>query len=457
MKRPEARLLRAVERLADAEPEQRLRVVRRLTEPQKRELDESWPAWRHEGQAAPADSVRELASDAGDGSGRPRSWRTWLLMAGRGFGKTRAGAEWVSEIARRQGDLRIALVGATVDDVHKVMIEGQSGLRAVAATGEPVEWTVSAGRLTFASGAQAFVYSGENPEKLRGPEHHFAWCDEIAKWRYPDAAWNNLQLGLRLGRHPRVLVTTTPRPAALLKRLVGTAAVTRGRTADNLNIHPSFLEEMIRLYGGTTIGRQELDGELVEDWEGAMWTRALIEECRTEAAVDGDFLKRVVVGVDPPASTGGTCGIVACGVGRDGLAYVLGDHSVSGLSPDGWARVVGFAAELYSADRVVAESNQGGDMVESVLRSADVALPVKPVHARFGKGKRAEPVAVLFARGKARFAGAFPELEDELCGLTLGEDYGGRTSSPDRADAMVWALTELMLGKPPPEPRVRRL
>ncbi|HWH16956.1 MAG TPA: terminase family protein [Allosphingosinicella sp.] len=452
MKAEEVRLLRAVERLARLDPEERRWAVARLTEPQKRALNEFWPAWAHEGQQEPPEAGAEK--------------RVWLLLAGRGFGKTRAGAEWVSQVAREQGGARIALVGATLDDVRKVMIEGRSGLIAVAGTGETIDWTPSTGRLVFPSGAEAFAYSGENPEKLRGPEHHFAWCDEIAKWRYPDAAWDNLQLGLRLGKRPRALVTTTPRPIGLVRRLIASGAVTRGRTADNPHLAPSFVEEMSEAYGGTRLGRQELDGELVEDVEGALWTREMIERCRAPSTTAfgggpppraGEDMRRVVIGVDPPASAGGTCGIVACGLGADGTGYVLGDHSVRGLSPEGWARTVAYAAELHGADRVVAESNQGGEMVESVLRSADVALPVRPAHARYGKGRRAEPVAILFVKGKAKLAGAFPELEDELCGLTLGNGYEGPGTSPDRADAMVWALTELMLGKAAKVPRIRML
>ena len=254
-------------------------------------------------------------------------------------------------------------------------------------------------------------------------------------------------LGLRLGRGARALITTTPRPIGLLRRLVGApdVAKTNGRTQDNDFLEPDFLAAVTDRYGGTRLGRQELDGELIEEVEGALWTRALIEKCRASAP---ETLTRVLIGVDPPVSASGdACGIVACGLGGDGLGYVLGDHSVSGLSPEGWARAVVGAAETWEADRIIVETNQGGEMVESVLRSVDCALPVKPVRARFGKAKRAEPVSAQFARGKARFAGAFPELEDELTGLTGGGGYEGPGRSPDRADAMVWAMAELLLGR----------
>jgi len=412
-----------------------------MSMPELRSLFEHWPSWAHRGQMPPGGS-----------------WRVWLMMAGRGFGKTRAGAETVSEAARRDGCLRIALVGATPGEVERVMIEGDSGLLAVARTGEEPVYVRSKARVTFSSGATAFVYSGANPEALRGPQHHFAWCDELAKWAYPEAAWDNLMMGLRLGDDPRALVTTTPRPIALLRRLMNAPGLTstRGRTDDNLNLADEVRRDLYDRYGGRRLGRQELDGELIDDVEGALWTRTLIESSRSGTST-GE-MKRVVLGVDPPASAeGDACGIVACGLGEDGIGYVLGDHSVRGLSPEGWARAVAAAAELWGADKVVAECNQGGEMVESVLRGADVALPVKSVHARFGKGRRAEPVATWFERGKAKFAGAFPELEDELAGLTIGGGYEGPGRSPDRADAMVWAMTELLGKKERPMPRVTQL
>jgi phage terminase large subunit-like protein len=230
----------------------------------------------------------------------------------------------------------------------------------------------------------------------------------------------------------------------------------RGRTGDNLNLPPSFLADVTERYGGTRLGRQELDGELIEDFEGALWTRDMVEQGRAEKR-DCPSFSRVVVGVDPPASASGdACGIVVCGLGADGIGYVLDDRSAQGLSPEGWAREVVRAAEDWEADLVVVETNQGGEMVESVLRGVDSALPVRPAKARYGKSKRAEPVSALFARGKAKFAGAFPELEDELCGLTGGGGYEGPGRSPDRADAMVWAMAELLLGERA-EPRIRRL
>jgi phage terminase large subunit-like protein len=427
--------------LALSAPEERRYFVDNAKGRVMRTLWEGWDIWAHEGQEIPL----------GD-------WRVWLMMAGRGFGKTKTGAEWVSSLARADGKLRIALVGATLQDVAKVMVEGKSGLIRTAHMDEDVIWVPSRGTLTFASGAMAFAYSGEDPEKLRGPEHHFAWCDELAKWRYPDAAWNNLMLGLRLGDEPRTLVTTTPQPLPLLRQLIDEESthLSRGRTRDNRYLPDAFVEAAVAAYGGTRIGRQELDGELIEDAEGALWTRTLIEASR--AGPGEEEYRRVVIGVDPPASSSGdACGIVAVGLGGDGVAYVIGDHSMAGLSPEGWARRVAEAYAVHQADRVIAENNNGGDMVESVLRGAALNLPVKRAFATRGKTARAEPVAALFEKGRAKFAGAFPELEDELAGLTTGGGYQGPGRSPDRADAMVWAMTELMLGKEAQAPRVRGL
>ena len=418
-------------------------------------------AARRRGAAAPAQARcprRSCGRSWRNGRGRriaaksePKGdWRVWLLMAGRGFGKTRAGAEWVSARARADKGAKIALVGATLEDVRKVMIEGNSGLIAVARTGEAVAWSPTLGVATFSSGAQAFAYSAAAPLKLRGPEHHFAWCDEIAKWAYPDATWDNLMLGLRVGERPRVVVTTTPRPMPLLHADHGDwsgPSVTGGRHDDNVHLSADFLAAVRGMYHGTRLGRQELDGELFDDVENALWPRALIEKCRSKPVARED-LARVVVAVDPPASeSGDACGIVVAGLGTDGRGYVLADASVDGMSPEGWAAAVARAAEAWAADRVVAEGNNGGAMVASVLRAAEHALPLRIVHASIGKVARAEPVAALFESGRAWFAGVFPELEDELAGLVQGGGYQGPTRSPDRADACVWALTELMLGK----------
>jgi phage terminase large subunit-like protein len=429
------------------------RFLKALPTPVQRALHELW-AWQAHG------AQREPAGD----------WRVWLMLAGRGFGKTQAGAEWIAARAREMPGARIALVAATLDDAARVMIEGPSGLLSIARADERdrVRWLSTKGVLTFASGAEAFVYSGEKPSRLRGPEHHFAWCDELAKWRHPDATWDMLTFGLRRGERPRAVITTTPATVPALVRIMALerTAVGRGRTIENAHLSADYLEAVTRLYGGTRLGRQELDGEYLEDVEQALWPRALIEQSRAPAP-ERAALRRVVIGVDPPASAGGdACGIVACGLSEAGIGYVLGDLSVAGLSPEGWARAVADAAAAWGADRVIAEANNGGAMVAAVLRGAAVALPIRLVHAAAGKAARAEPVAALFENGRARLGGRFPALEDELAGLSVAGAYrpalraggDGPGRSPDRADAMVWALWALLIEAPPrSEPRIRSL
>ncbi|HEY0011391.1 MAG TPA: terminase family protein [Allosphingosinicella sp.] len=415
-------------------------VLRQLSPPVRRGLLHDWSWQAHEGQAAPEGE-----------------WRLWLLMAGRGFGKTYAGAQWVLAQARAHPGARIALVGGSADEVAKVMVEGPSGLLALARPDEGASWVPTTGTLRFANGSAAFVYSAAAGEKLRGPEHHFAWADELAKWARADQCWDNLMMGLRLGARPRCVVTTTPRAVAVMQRLVRAKGLARsgGRTADNPHAEAAFVAWAEETYGGTRLGRQELDGILFKDVAGALFPRAVLEASRQSGTLPR--MKRVVVGVDPPASADGdACGIVVCGLGADEVAYVLADCSVAGERPEGWARAVARAAEAWEADRVVAEKNQGGDMVASVLAAADRAMPVRLVSASRGKAARAEPVAARFETGKARLAGAFPALEDELAGLKAGGDYEGPGNSPDRADAMVWAMAALT-GPPPPVPRVRGL
>lgn len=399
-----------------------------------RALPHQWWFWERPGQRPP-----------------PTPWRVWLVMAGRGFGKTRMGAEWVRAQAETTPRMKIALVGATMSEVRRVMVEGDSGLLAIAPPHLRPRWEPSLGKLRWPSGAEAFVYAASEPEALRGPAHHIAWADEIAKWPQGEAAWDNLQLTMRAGRWPRLVATTTPRPVPLVRRLVAAAgvAVTQGRSADNrAHLADGFLAAMAETYAGTRLGRQELDGALIDEIAGALWTRAMLEACRVR---DVPPTVRVVVGVDPPAGSargaGDACGIVAATLGRDGKGYVLEDASVAATSPEAWARAVATCAARHAADRVIAEANNGGQMVASVLRAAEAGLPVSLVHASVGKSARAEPVATLYERGAVRHLGAFPALEDELCGLVAGGGYQGPGRSPDRADALVWALTELMLGK----------
>ena len=384
-------------------------------------------------------------------------WRIWMIMAGRGFGKTRSGAEWVRMIADANPDARIALVSASLAEARAVMVEGESGLLAICRPGHKPQFEPSLHRIRFRSGAQAQLFSAAEPESLRGPQHSHAWCDEIGKWplahQRATRCWDNLLLGLRLGSDPRIAVTTTPRAVPLVQRLVaqaaagGEVAITRGTTSDNTEHLPRrFIDAIASEFGGTQLARQEIGGELLEDIEGALWTRSLLEEAREHGAVPEHA--RVVVAVDPPASAGGDeCGIIVAALGVDGIARVLADASLGGAAPAEWARRVAEAAREWDADRVVAEANQGGAMVESVLRAAHQALPVKLVHAARGKVARAEPVAALYAAGRVRHVGVFARLEDQLCGLLAGGTYAGPGRSPDRADALVWAMTELMLGR----------
>ncbi|GGY99556.1 DNA-packaging protein [Novosphingobium colocasiae] len=392
-------------------------------------------------------------------------WSVWLVMAGRGFGKTRAGAEWVRGVAEADPDARIALVGASLAEVRAVMVEGESGILAVSPPGRRPDYEPSLRRLVWANGARALLYSAGEPEALRGPQHSHAWCDEIAKWDHAGgralAAWDNLLFGLRLGERPRAMATTTPRAVPLIARLMreqggGGACgmvITRGRTEDNAaNLPARYLRDIRRTFGRSLLARQELDGELIADREGALWTRGLIEGCREAAA---PAMARIVVGVDPPASAAGdACGIVVVGIDQGGIAHVLADASATKPSPERWARAAAGAAAAWRADRVVAEANQGGEMVASVLRAAELALPLRLVHASRGKVARAEPVAALYEAGRVRHAGVFAALEDEMCGLMPGGAYEGPGRSPDRADALVWALSELMLGRSR-GPRVR--
>jgi phage terminase large subunit-like protein len=388
-------------------------------------------------------------------------WRTWLVLGGRGAGKTRLGAEWVRGIAlgrppfatRPSG--RIALVGETFQAVRDVMIEGQSGLLAVHPRAERPAWLPSRQRLEWANGAVAQAFSAEDPDALRGPQFTDAWLDELAKWRQAEATWDMLQFALRLGERPRLLVTTTPRAMPLLKRLMAEAGtlVTKAPTALNRDfLSPGFLASLTERYGGTRLGRQELEAELIADRPDALWRREAIEAGRV---VRPPEILRTVVAVDPPASSqagADACGIVAVGKGADGLAYVLADASAAGLRPAEWA---GRAAALYrrlDADRLVAEVNQGGEMVAAVFAEVAPDVPVAAVRAKRGKWLRAEPVAALYEQGRVRHVGAFPELEDELC--DFGTDGLSSGRSPDRLDALVWAVTALLLERRG-EPRVR--
>ncbi|MBN9061324.1 MAG: ATP-binding protein [Rhizobiales bacterium 65-9] len=377
-------------------------------------------------------------------------WTVWLMLGGRGAGKTRAGAEWVRALALGLPPFAdkpvspIALVGETAADVREVMIDGVSGLRAVHPARQRPTYEATRRRLVWPNGAVAQCFSAEDPDQLRGPQFAAAWADEIAKWRYADAAWDNLQFALRLGDRPRELATTTPRPVPLLKRLLGDpkTAVTRAKTSANIyQLAPAFYDAVVARYVGTRLGRQELDGELIEDREGALFSRALIEASRVSGAPP---LARIVVAVDPPASStrrADACGIVAAGIDAAGVMFVLADDTASAARPAEWARRALALFHRFQADAIVAEVNQGGDMVAAVLREADENAPVIAARATRGKYLRAEPVAHLMEQGRVKFCGAFPALEDEMCDFSAGGLSSGR--SPDRLDAFVWAVTAL--------------
>lgn len=385
----------------------------------------------------------------------------WLVLGGRGSGKTRLGAEWVDALARgmspfsETGDRYglFALVGETLGDVREVMVEGPSGIRAIA-RGTPPRYEASRRRLLWPNGAVAQAFSSEDPDSLRGPQFTAAWCDELAKWKNAEATFDMLQFGLRLGPGPRQIVTSTPRPLPLVKRLLDDPSfmVTRMRTTDNAdNLAPSFLEAMRQRYAGTRLGRQELDGELIDDRADALWTRAMLEE----AVGSHGALQRIVVAVDPPATSrrsSDACGLVVAGLGEDGRAVVLADATMNAAKPTEWGARAVALYRRYEADCIVAEVNQGGDMVAAVLRTVDPAVPVREVRATRGKWLRAEPVAALYAQGRVVHAARFAALEDEMC--DFGPEGLSQGRSPDRVDALVWAITELLLGRGD-RPRIR--
>lgn len=399
-----------------------------------------WQVWARDDQLPP---LRAANGNA---------WRTWLLLGGRGSGKTRAGAEWVRAVALGlwPGELRaarIALVGPTQAHVRAVMVEGVSGLMSVHPRGERPVLEISKSQLVWPkTGAIAQFFSAEDPEGLRGPQFDAAWCDELCRWKRGNRAWDMLQFGLRLGTLPRQVVTTTPRATKLLKSIIAdeATAVTRARTADNAaNLAPAFLAEVTRMYAGTALGRQELDGEVVTERPDSLWRRTWMVEARISRAPE---MHRIVVAVDPPVTAtenADTCGIVVAGLGPDNRAYVLADRSLQGRDPATWARAVVAAFRDFAADRIVAEANQGGDLVVNVIRSVDANVPVKKVHASRGKFARAEPIAALYAENRVVHVGEFPALENQMC--DFGPEGLSEGRSPDRVDALVWALSELML------------
>jgi len=391
----------------------------------------------------------------------PAGWRTWLILGGRGSGKTRAGAEWVSGMALGLAPFaakacgHIALVGETFADAREVMVDGPSGILSVSRLSRP-RYEATRKRLLWDNGAVASLYSSEDPDGLRGPQFDAAWCDELAKWKNPQATWDMLQFGLRLGDFPRQVVTTTPRPVPLLKALISDASVsmTHMRTSENAaNLANGFIETINQRYAGTRLGRQELEGELIEERAGTLWSRERIEQC---FEVQAPQLIRILVAIDPPASSGKSsdaCGIVVAGIDENGFAHVLADETMNMAKPHQWARRAIALYHSFEADAVLAEVNQGGEMVAAVLAAEDATVPVLMRRASRGKWLRAEPVAALYEQGRVRHTGRFAALEDEMCDFAPEGLSNGR--SPDGLDALVWALTELMLGGER-KPRIRR-
>lgn len=408
-------------------------MLRQLPEPELQALEYEWDFFARRNQLQPEGA-----------------WRTWLVLAGRGFGKTRTGAEAVRAWVESGRYGRIALVAPTAADARDVMVEGESGLMAICPPWNKPRYEPSKRRLTWPNGAQATAFSADEPERLRGPQHDGAWCDELASWNYPEA-WDMLMFGLRLGSDPRVVVTTTPKPLPLIRELLKakSTVVTRGSTYENrANLAPAFLSEIVTKYEGTRLGRQELNAELLDDVPGALWTRAMIDAAQRDAHGD---LARVVIGVDPAVSASDDSdetGIVAAGIEYEGAGVVLGDYSCR-VSPQEWAQRAVNAFWYHQADCIVAEANNGGDMVRATIATVDPRVPVELVHASRGKAIRAEPASALYEQGRVKHlrAAKLETLEDQMCSFAPGT----KMKSPDRMDALVWALWKLFIDGPGPQ------
>ena len=380
----------------------------------------------------------------------PGDWDTWLILAGRGFGKTRTGAEWVRAQVENKQATRIALVARALDEAQSVMIEGESGILNISSHWNMPAYEPSKRKLTWPNGAHALVFSSHEPDQLRGPQFDAAWCDELASWQYPEQTWDNLNFALRLGRRPRCVVTTTPKSIELVRSLPNSPGVhvTRGSTYDNQdNLAPSFFSGIIERYDGTRLGQQEIHAELIDEDEDALWKREWIEEARLSSHPP---VARIVVAIDPAMSArpnSSETGIVVVGADMHRQhAYVLADES-GRLTPNGWALRAVHLFDKFSATRIIAEDNAGGDLVKNTLKTAvPRTMPYKGIKARRGKYIRAEPVAALYEQGRVHHVGRFPDLEDQMCTWT---PESGPSHALDRADALVHAITELMIERNP--------
>ncbi|MDY0385675.1 MAG: terminase family protein [Methanolobus sp.] len=399
------------------------KILSDLSDDEIQQLEYDWKFWARPNQLSPA----------GD-------WQYWLVLAGRGYGKSRTGAEWIRERVESGKARRIALVAPTAADARDTMVEGESGILSVCPPWNRPVYEPSKRRLTWPNGAIALLFSAEEPDRLRGPQHDTAWCDEIAAWKYPEKTWDMLQFGLRLGDDPRAAITTTPRPIPLVKNILNDTSthVTRGSTYENLsNLAPAFIDVIISRYEGTRLGRQELNAEILDDNPDALWTRQMIEDSRVSKVPN---LLRIVVGVDPAVTSNeasADTGIVVAAADEHGEYYVLGDYTIH-ATPKKWAQEIIAAYYKHSADRVIGEVNNGGELVEYTLRTIDPNVSYRSVRASRGKQTRAEPISALYEQGKCHHVGSFPALEDQMCDWVPGEG-----SSPDRVDALVWALSEL--------------
>ena len=422
--------------LRDLPDEEVADLLKQLGPKKAAELQHDWGFWARPEQLEPEGK-----------------WNTWVALAGRGWGKTRAGAEWVRHRIR-SGDKIVHCVAPTKGDVRRVMVEGDSGLLNVCWEGDatyrgkhlgfPI-WSPTNNSITWENGAKAVFFSAEDPERLRGPQAYAAWCDELCAWRNAQDTWDMMMFGLRLGKHPKVFVTTTPKTTKLIRNILDDekTVVSKGSTYDNsANLADTFLDAVRKTYEGTRLGRQELYAEILDEASGALWSRQLLASC--EISKDEiPPLNRIVVSIDPAVTSNSESdmtGLVVAGVDVNGIAYVLEDHT-DRYTPQQWAAK---AVQLYRdhmADRIVAERNQGGDMVRHTLHTEDETLPIKLVHASRGKMARAEPVSALYEQGKVKHVRGLNDLEDQL----VQWEPLGSIGSPDRLDALVWAITELSL------------